>query len=80
MHLRIGISAGEPVAEDGDLFGSTVQLAARLCAHANTDDILIADAVYRSCPLKAYPIDDAGRISPKGFDGEMPVYRVNWRA
>ena len=78
MHLRIGISAGEPVSEDGDLFGSTVQLAARLCAHADSDDILIADTVYESCPHGAYRIDAAGRISPKGFDGEMPVYRLQW--
>ena len=34
MHLRIGISAGEPIEEHGDFFGNTVQLAARLCAHA----------------------------------------------
>jgi len=78
MHLRIGLSAGEPVTENGDLFGSAVQLAARLCAHASSDDILIADAVYESCPRDTYTVEDAGTISPKGFDGAMPVYRLQW--
>jgi class 3 adenylate cyclase len=30
LHLRIGLSVGEPVEDDNDLFGTTVQLAARL--------------------------------------------------
>ncbi len=34
LGVRIGMSAGEPVAEGDDLFGATVQLAARLCDHA----------------------------------------------
>jgi class 3 adenylate cyclase len=33
LHLRIGLSVGEPVESDNDLFGRTVQLASRLCAH-----------------------------------------------
>jgi len=32
IELRIGLSAGEPVEGHNDLFGCTVQLAARLCA------------------------------------------------
>jgi class 3 adenylate cyclase len=34
LYLRIGLSAGEPIEEHGDLFGKAVQLAARLCGHA----------------------------------------------
>ena len=34
MYLRIGISAGDPIDEHGDLFGKSVQLMARICAHA----------------------------------------------
>jgi class 3 adenylate cyclase len=31
LSVRIGIDAGEPVEDHNDLFGSTVQLASRLC-------------------------------------------------
>ena len=34
LMVRIGMSAGEPVAESDDLFGAAVQLAARLCDYA----------------------------------------------
>ena len=34
VRVRIGLNAGEPVAEDGDLFGTAVQMAARICARA----------------------------------------------
>lgn len=39
LHLRVGINAGEPIAENGDLFGTTVQIAARICDKAGTDDV-----------------------------------------
>src|SRR5438552_13364760 len=39
MHLRIGISAGEPIEEHGDLFGKAVQLAgAHLCSCGSRSD------------------------------------------
>ena len=35
LRVRIGIHAGEPVVHHNDLFGRTVQLAARLCSEAD---------------------------------------------
>ncbi len=40
------MSAGEPVADGDDLFGATVQLAARLCDHAQPGAVLVAGALY----------------------------------
>jgi class 3 adenylate cyclase len=37
LSVRIGIHAGEPVADHDDLFGATVQLASRLCSEAEAD-------------------------------------------
>ncbi len=45
IKVRIGLNAGEPVAEDEDLFGTAVQLAARVCAHAEPGTILAANVV-----------------------------------
>lgn len=45
LQVRIGLSAGEPLEEKGDLFGTSVQLAARLCAAADPVQILASDAV-----------------------------------
>ena len=45
IRVRIGLNAGEPVAEDEDLFGTAVQMAARVCAHAEPGQIVAANVV-----------------------------------
>ena len=78
LHLRIGLSAGEPIEEHGDLFGKPVQLAARLCAHAEPDRILVAQVVLDQCRGKEVPFLDLGEVTPKGFDHAIRVYEVKW--
>lgn len=45
IHVRIGLDSGEPVEDSNDLFGATVQLAARLCSEAAADQILVSETV-----------------------------------
>lgn len=40
LQVRIGLDAGEPVADHNDLFGATVQMAARLCQSVEPDTIV----------------------------------------
>jgi class 3 adenylate cyclase len=78
LYLRIGLSAGEPIEEHGDLFGKAVQLAARLCAQAEPGKILIDQVVVDQWPGKALPLSDLGEVTPRGFDHAIRVYEVNW--
>ena len=78
MHLRIGLSAGEPVAEDQDLFGATVQLAARLCAYAQPGQIMVASVVPELCLGKKLPFKSHGKRKLKGFDRAMQIHEVEW--
>lgn len=78
LYLRIGLSAGEPIEEHGDLFGKAVQLAARLCAHADPARILVAQSVMDQCQGKALPFLNLSEITPKGFDRAIPVCEVKW--
>jgi class 3 adenylate cyclase len=80
LYLRIGLSAGEPIEEHGDLFGKTVQLAARLCAHAEPGRILVDQVVLDQWQGKELPFSDLGEVTPKGFDHAVRVYEVNWAA
>ena len=80
LYLRIGLSAGEPIEEHGDLFGKAVQVAARLCAHAEPSRILVAHVVLDQCRGKELPFSDLGEVTPKGFDHAVRVYEVNWTA
>jgi class 3 adenylate cyclase len=48
--LRIGLHAGEPIEEHGDLFGNAVNLAARLCTSAGPSEILVSETI-REMPM-----------------------------
>ncbi|MBM3504798.1 MAG: adenylate/guanylate cyclase domain-containing protein [Alphaproteobacteria bacterium] len=61
LHMRIGINAGEPIVEDNDLFGSTVQMAARICDAAETDHVLVSNIVRELCHGKAVTFREAGK-------------------
>ena len=74
LHMRIGINAGEPIVEDNDLFGSTVQMAARVCDAAETDGVLVTNVVRELCAGKALKFKEAGKYGMKGIDGPVVLY------
>ncbi len=80
LHLRIGLSAGEPVTEGRDLFGSTVQLAARTCDHAKPEQILVTSVVQKLCIGKKFPFSDLGETTLRGFDEPEWLHEVIWHA
>jgi class 3 adenylate cyclase len=79
LHVRIGLAAGEPVAAGQDLFGTTVQKAARICAHAKPGQTLLEETVYELCPAWHPSIEAIGDASLKGFDGMVKVFEIDWR-
>lgn len=80
IFVRIGLSAGEPIEEQGDLFGNAVQLAARLCAHAQPDQILASQIIRDLSRDSGLPFEDLGPVKFKGFATESHVYSIPWKA
>jgi class 3 adenylate cyclase len=78
LKVRIGGAAGEPVEKNEDIFGTTVQLAARLCSHAKPDQILVSNVVAELCVGKGLAFRPLGEVSLKGFDRPMHVHAVEW--
>jgi class 3 adenylate cyclase len=78
LYLRIGLSAGEPIEEHGDLFGKPVQLASRLCAYAEPTRIVVDQVVLDQCRDTELRFSDLGEVTPKGFDGAIRVYEAVW--
>ena len=76
LFVRIGISAGEPIEDHGDLFGSAVQLAARLCDHAEPEQIVVSEAIYEHYKGDLSLID-LGVLTLKGFSQPVPAYRID---
>ena len=79
LSVRIGIHAGEPVADHNDLFGATVQLALRLCSEAEADGIIVSGLVREICDLDATCFVALGERRLKGFAEQVPVFRFEWR-
>ena len=77
--IRVGLNAGEPIEEEGDLFGATVILASRIAAKAEGGEILVADTVRGLCSGKGFLFADRGEFVAKGFEEPVRVYEVRWR-
>jgi class 3 adenylate cyclase len=78
VKMRIGISAGEPVAEHQDLFGAAVQLAARVCTEATPGSIVVSNVVRDLSIGKGFQFSNLGEKSLKGFDEPVRLYQVHW--
>ena len=78
--MCIGVNAGEPIAEDDDLFGTTVQIAARMCAAAAEGEIMVSNAVRAICDGKTLSFADLGPHSFKGLEEPVTVYTAAWQS
>jgi class 3 adenylate cyclase len=78
LKVRIGGAAGEPVERGSDIFGTTVQLAARLCSHAEPEQIVVSSVVADLCIGKGLTFRPLGEVSLKGFDRPVNVHSVEW--
>jgi class 3 adenylate cyclase len=76
LHVRVGIHAGEPVQDSNDLFGATVQLAARVCRHAEPDTLVISETVRAGLGTD-HRVTSLGTRLFKGFDAPIGIYEVS---
>ena len=79
LHVRIGLDCGEPVEDSNDLFGRSVQLAARLCSSAGSDQILASENIYREDGRKHLFAAPVAR-ELKGFSDMVPSFECLWSA
>jgi class 3 adenylate cyclase len=79
LHVRIGLAAGESTVKDGDYFGMPSIVAARLCAKAPSDGILIS-GMAKSLAGRCDGIEfaSAGEVELKGFDEPVEAFSVSW--
>jgi class 3 adenylate cyclase len=78
IHLRIGLSVGDAAPEDGDWFGIPVVEAARLCAAADGDQVLVTEKVQLLADPGGPPLSLVGEMVLKGLSGPAVVYQVDW--
>ncbi len=69
LTVRCGLNAGEPIEEDGDLFGATVILASRIAAKAEGGEILVARHRPRRLLRQRLPLRRPRRVHRQGLRG-----------
>lgn len=76
--LRIGMSAGEPVAQHSELFGAAVNTARRICEAADPGQILVSAALRELGVGKSARFYAAGERALKGVEERQILYGVAW--
>jgi class 3 adenylate cyclase len=77
--LRIGIHAGDAVADDGDLLGRVINLAARVVDAADAGQILVTEPVADHVGAEVR-FEDCGLRELKGFAQPRHLLAAKWQA
>jgi class 3 adenylate cyclase len=72
---HVGLHAGPVVFQDGDYFGRTVNLAARIAGHAGPGQVLVSDQVVAACPDGQVAFEPIGPVPLKGVADPVPLHR-----
>lgn len=78
LRLKIGLSAGCPIQADNDLFGSVVNLAARLCQRADCGRILAASQLKELCQGWEKNFVKQPEAALRGFSQPVTSYDIGW--
>ncbi len=83
LGVYVGLNAGEPIAEDDpdgrvDLFGTSVDLAARLVDHAQPGQIIASDVVRQLAAGKQFLFADLGETELRGFEDPVKLWELRW--
>ena len=74
--VHAGIAAGRVLVRDGDVFGQTVNLAARIAGEAGPGEVVVEEGVVVALPRGTARFEPIGRVDLKGF----PIPVALWRA
>jgi adenylate cyclase len=73
---RIGIDAGSVVVQDGDYFGRTVNVAARIADYARPHEVLVSEAARESCGLDGFEFELIGDVPLKGVSKAVRLHKA----
>jgi adenylate cyclase len=73
---RVGIQAGPVVFQEGDYFGRTVNVAARIAEYARPGEVLVTDQVLDAADGTSVRFDEIGPVELKGVSGALRLHRA----
>jgi adenylate cyclase len=73
---RIGINAGAVIIQEGDYFGRTVNIAARITDYAGPHEVLVSEEAKQRAGLAGVAFEPIGDIRLKGLSGPVTLHRA----
>jgi class 3 adenylate cyclase len=77
VRARVGVNAGRVIFRDGDYFGRTVNVAARIADYARPGEVLVSDEVKERWSGDRVRFDPIGPVALKGLREELVLYSVS---
>jgi adenylate cyclase len=71
---HVGIHAGPVVFQDGDYFGRTVNIAARIAEYARPGEVLVSQDVVVETIGMPVTFTEIGPLALKGVSGTLRLY------
>jgi adenylate cyclase len=75
---HVGVVAGPVVAQGGDYFGRTVNLAARIAGRAGAGQVLVSQSVVESASPEGVSFVELGELRLKGFPRPLRLLEACW--
>jgi adenylate cyclase len=73
---HVGVAAGPVVAQGGDYFGRTVNLAARIAARASAGQVLVTQRVVETASPQGVAFVELGEVRLQGISRPVPVFEA----
>jgi adenylate cyclase len=73
----VGLAAGPVLYQEGDYFGQTVNLSARIADYARANEVLVTQQVAEASRDTSVTFDELGPVELKGVAGTVHLLRAD---
>jgi adenylate cyclase len=73
---HIGVNAGPVIYDEGDYFGRTVNIAARIASEAGPEEVLVGETVVTTGGTEGIAFVERGTAELKGIADPVPLFRA----
>jgi adenylate cyclase len=74
VRARVGVNAGRVIFRDGDYFGRTVNVAARIVEYARPGEVLVSNDVKERLGPDGVRFEPIGPVALKGLKEELTLH------
>jgi adenylate cyclase len=76
ISARVGINAGAVIAQEGDYFGRTVNIAARIADYARPREVLVSEEARLSAGVEEVDFELIGDVPLKGVSRAVRLHKA----